>query len=330
MYDTIKFILFFLHSLICVISIILHLIGIHLLHKTKSLSTNQTIHLMNISIVEIILSAIQGLFIFFRGQMKSQIIFNIMALAVAPGWIISLMALTVDRFLEVKLNILYPVYVTQGVSKIPVFIEVLVGISVVLAIIFAKEHVKVELVHTLHKGLFPTMAGTMMTIFLFVYVYIYVKLRNSNRIGPNHKSEVSQCNLEQTFDHQTPSTTNTPVCQKSTETTKPPSKMHFFIPFWIVVTYVLFFIFPECSVLIMLYGYHFDLMKSSWFIIPYLFFGIGWITDALIYILLKSTIRKHFLRLFAWKEKRVESIKWSHHTAVEHSNNRTVQGSINR
>lgn len=275
-----------LHSLACVISVILHAVGIHFLLKIKTMSNNQRIHLINISVLEILLPTLQGLMVPISDHIACNKIFGLIALVqtfgVVTAWFVALIALTLDRLLQIKLNILYPIYITERITKITLFAEMLVGSLIVFFILFSKVYMRIDLADVVHRIMFPTLTAALMLLFFVIYTYIYKKLQKLNQV------------TQQRVNNNT-----TTITAKNTLNTRRRSNI--FIPFWIVLTFVIFFIFPESAVVIMMYRYHLDLRKSPWYTIPYIFFAIGWISDALIYILLKGSIRKRFLALFGCK-----------------------------
>ena len=109
---------------LCIISLLLHMLGVYLLNRTQSSSIepNQRLFLLHLSINEIIFTVVCSVWIFIQVLYPTSWwnyymwIITICLIGI-PRLLIFFM-LTLDRFLKVYLNIKYEIYVTGRMTRI--------------------------------------------------------------------------------------------------------------------------------------------------------------------------------------------------------------------
>ena len=185
-------------------------------------------------------------------------------------------AITLDRFLELRLNIKYNLYLNENRTKktlILVCCFVNIACLILLYIILSyRQPTLVSNIHeTIHKNFyiyFTPVTDTIFVIFaMTVYSYIFYKLYNNRRKGEALMKQV-KCN--------------------ETAATNILTVNRYRVPFRIILTFILFWIVPNILQLISNChpGYH-----GYFHLASYVLYRIGYIADAVIYILNLNYVR---------------------------------------
>ena len=260
-------ILFAALTILSVFAILLHILGLYLLHKPNPLEVNQKLYLIQMSILEIMLVACQNITIYlkiFVNNSSYQGYASLITYAVGLSWNNIMIMLTVDRFLQVYLNIKYVLYVTERRTKIIIFFCYLVGICFGILLIALNLMFNIG-PRIMHSYFYPIYGTIGVIIFSVTYLYIYKRIR----VGR--------------------------MPQKVQSTNHGKSRHRgIFVPFWIMVTFITFILVPST-----IFVFAFDTPKYEKYTryIWRLLWSIGFIADALIYIIFNKPIRKIFLRL---------------------------------
>lgn len=257
---------------------ILHLLGIHLLTRTRSLRVNQQTYLIHLSILEIIISLNQSIFLGISIFITSNTglyfeTYEIFVMIQTCGniftWVGLLFLLTLDRFLEVWLNIKYEVYITAVFTKKLVSICYLVGFLCLLASLLVKFLTQWDPNVFMQKYAFRIMLSLMIVMFVSMYAYMYRKLRQ-------------------------------PIKRKQTKRRLKKRKtlrLTAFIPFWIIITFFLFVCLPASVLNALFYESAINKFTSPYYPLVFLLLAVGNATDFLIYVFLIPAIRKKFIKL---------------------------------
>lgn len=258
------------------LSIMLHSIGIFLL-LTLQHRRNQDIIMMNLSIAEISMSLCDfSQNILSRYHNVSAFHIKILtitqcSLFVVPSFLI-MIVLTVDRFLEVYLNIKYHTYVGKFKVKVSLSICWCIGISIA-SILLPLKFLSINSDAIIFKFIFPSVEGTFLLIALVCYIYIFNKFKEMKRT-PTVPSIVR----------------NKLKCAR------------IFPPFLIILTFAMFVVAPDTVNLYLFYisekgtNFHANILL--------LFYVLGFISDAVIYIFLQKSMRSHFLKTFCGNPKK--------------------------
>ena len=255
-------------TILSAFAILLHALGLYLLHKPNSLEVNQKLYLIQMSILEILLIVCQNITIYSKIFVKNTLFHeyaSLISYAVGLSWNNVLIMLTFDRFLQVYLNIKYMLYITERKTKIIIFFCYLVGIC--FGLLLTVLNVMLYSGAGIMRSYFYPMYGTILVIiFLVTYLYIYKRIRVV-RITQRVQSTNHRRNRQ---------------------------RRGIFVPFWIMFTFIIFILVPGT-----IFVFVFDTLKYEKYM-PYiwrLFWSIGFISDALIYIIFNEPMRKIFLRL---------------------------------
>ena len=191
-------------------------------------------------------------------------------------------AITIDRFLEVRLNIKYPLYWNMNKTKktlILVSFMLNVAFAVLLCIILQyRQSLMVRNIHDkINKNVYIYFTPTIDTIFLIsataVYLYIFSKLRKTKR-----KEEALR---KQVTGNETP-------LQRIHNIKKSR------VPFWIIITFVLFNIVPNMLQLIL---YICSVSHEYFHVVYYGLYRIGYISNAIVYIFNLDKVRVKLSKL---------------------------------
>lgn len=188
-------------------------------------------------------------------------------------------AITLDRFLEIRLNIKYHLYSNKRRSKkvlISVYIVLNVGYMTLLCIYLAcKQPVYPANIIMNFVLYFAPVIDTIFVIFAtIVYSYIFSKLYRNRRKDNALRKQIS---------------TN-----KSSASLTYKLK-RFRIPFWIVLTFLLFLVLPDILELIRKTLLH-PLLKDDFQMLSYVLYRTGFIFDPIIYLYNLDDVQYKFRR----------------------------------
>ena len=256
---------------------ILHLTGLVLLTKTEDVTVNgnQKYLIIALSLTEmtsIVLSVIRESIFYATGNKKDTIglYVTLYSMIVIPIMYYFIMfVITLDRFLELRLNIKYHLYLNKSrTKKILILVCCIVNIACLafLCIIFSYQQSTMvsNIYEKIHKNLFIYFTPVTDTIFVIVaitvYLYIFYKLYNSNR---REQALIKQIKCNETTKNITLTVNR---CR---------------VPFWIILTFILLWIVP--NILQLISHSHKDFHEYL-HLASYVLYRIGYAADAIIYI----------------------------------------------
>ena len=276
---SIEFVLAAGQTVLSLIAIIFHIAGLLALRQTSSTQVNQKVYLIHLSVMEIVFLTSHNIPLYMKLTNVNQEVVYCTGLAVitavAIPWYNLLLALTIDRFLQVYLNIKYQLYVTDKVIKIIIFSCWFIGIALfgILFLLRILYNYNTErLVHgVLYKIFLNIYHSLVIIIFLLTYGYIYYQLR---------KVKESKDGMAASSDR---------------------NRKANFIPFWIVISFILFILVPESIHICVSLNKQPDTDTAvhdqiEMFIFAMVLFDVGCLVDALLYIFLNEFVRERFLR----------------------------------
>ena len=79
-----------------------------------------------------------------------------------------------------------------------------------------------------------------------------------------------------------------------------------FVPFWIVVTYIIFICGPQAIVVVLFYHMKIPKVGHPMYPIGAVLFVVGFLSDVIIYIFLNERLRRNLVKLFKTGQKRVD------------------------
>lgn len=272
---------FWYKLIIClyVIPAILHSVGFAILyHFRRSYKSKiQWCYLMNLSFVETLYSMTIFSHIFLEEKKK----FLFYHLSIDIGlftWYLSIMILiTVDRFLEIYLNIKYHLYCSVAKTKMALFVAFLLssGLTCFLSLfLFTRNDTKTFL--SFYNYLTVAGDGLFLAVAVVTYGFIFSKI------------------WVHRYTHVLPSSTSSSRMLTSEETLPKKRKLQqlncFMIPFLLVATYFVFWFVPDAIELT--FAKTGAIVPSSITILFFFCYLFALVSDALIYTLLSKQTRK--------------------------------------
>ena len=262
-------------SMFSFLPIILHVIGINLLWKPNTFQRNQKIYLTHLSIIEILFMVSQTVALYmklFRANPTAYEYVSLFILCVLAVPFCNLrIALTIDRYLEVRLNIKYELHTNRLVWRV-IGVSWCIGVALFIVMLLLRYKLNINSSKIVLLYIISTYHGIVVMNCIVVYTYIFLVIRK-NRMKDRKNSSVSQ-NMR---------------LQRQ--------KKRMFIPFWIVASYFVFMILPDIMFKILFIGMRMDRGKSIFFPIMMFLFDCSGLADSLIYIFLNASIRKIFLQM---------------------------------
>ena len=291
--------LIIVHYIVVVFALLTLCFGMHfLIHHSKGIRSNQNLYLISYTTTEIFLNVyhiFNATLLFIYPMYEDKFWLLAIRIFIVIIWItntVTLVVMTLNRFLEVYLNIQYEVYVTRRKTLFIIFgmwITGLVSSAVLLICLRFLDN---------FTAIFYDMLACLWTIIeiivllngTIVYLYIYRKCRNnrpkvSNVISQNNVNSDSNENRQNRF-----------------------KKRKVFIPAFITITFFLFVFIPDTVSVIMNYTYTLAFDSLIGTIIYNISYAINTISDVIIYVvLMQRDIRTFLLKM--WR-RNTGSVHW--------------------
>lgn len=275
-----------------ILPLFLHCAGFYWLRtRSANISVTQKILLQNLSLSEIIICASSSLMFLLEDVYGELTLQRHVAMIVLHStfvtYVLIMISITIDRFAEVYLNIKYPIY--WSTRKTIYFMMFQWLICVVVAVVSTAFVIRYgdkasnEFEHIYAAYFFPIADLTFVTVAVITYSYIATKLiRKKVQIAPI--TSASQVTIED-IDKQVHN-------QKKLGLKRPKPLL---LPTLLITTYVVFFVIPDIIYFCMDRG-AFEIGETFSIALSFAFY-CGYISDALIYVLLSTTIGKELLKL---------------------------------
>ena len=269
-------IILFLPIIFGILPVLFHILGIYLLHKTNSIQENQILYLTNISVVEILFMICQNIPLALRLYEINILIFEYVAIAYLSmlriPWYNIMMALTVDRLLEVFLNIRYSQYMTTKKTKVILFLCWFSGVIFFTIFALIKYNSNMDVFKVCYFYAMQIYNIFVIVIILTTYIYFYSRIRIARRIDARRSNGFSR--------------------------SRQLRRRHF-VPFWILSTFVLLYLLPSQIFWVKTFVNKRQKSDTGVMIIMMLIMDISGLADVLIYIFMNSSIKlslKKFLK----------------------------------
>ena len=199
-------------------------------------------------------------------------IFQATVLCLMYGAVMTL--ITIDRFLEFRFTLKYPLFCAVKKTKIVVLFFLLMAMMVFLSIsakFIATSNFKNSLSHYIYLG----GNSVFLVIALFTYGFIFKKLRQNRKELENMRKRV-----------------NVFVQNRSA--------FKMFVPSLIIITFIIFTVIPN---LIEAISYTENVSNFNYHA-RFIMYPIGWFIDPLMYIFSLKVIRKKIRRIFTQRSTR--------------------------
>ena len=205
--------------------------------------------------------------ILFRSSILSLSLFS------AIPWYNTMIALTVDRYLKVRLNIKYNHYISNRTSHIVIIVSWIMGGISYIVIAIVRWKLRKDIVLAIRNFVLIPYSAISIVVLFFTYSYIYRKMKS---------------NTER--DHRVSVSVGAPGGGETA------SKRHLFVPLGIFLTFILFAVFPTVVYSAVIPTTKKD--QSMEFISITLVTDLCCLSDVFIYILFNVSLRRRFFRIF--------------------------------
>ncbi|XP_057311489.1 alpha-2C adrenergic receptor-like [Hydractinia symbiolongicarpus] len=259
-----------LSLMLMISSILLNSLGIFVLNKQRKRRSNiQKLILINLSRIEIVKMTqdicVVIIYQYFGMIYENYMVyFELMEIGTLSIIFLSMILISVDRFLCITLGIKYKAIVTKRNVKFSLVLIWIIGVSTSIPFLFAKERSHIKYIYY----------ATFDALFVVFSVIAYAKIAFSIRSRTKRKRS------------------------------KPIGVFRklYIVPFGIITTFVLFNVIPDTvEVLVVHYNRPFD---STTYEAVFCFYIIGYIADPLIYIFLNAETRAIVQNIFSNNRRR--------------------------
>ena len=267
-------------------SIILHILGIYLLHrsgKTRKCDGSQPLFLVNLSIIDImqLLVAVTTDFLFYHKQFKTARYLEYVNYGLYIIYVFYIISLTCNRFFEIYLNIHYDLYCNKFKTKSLMAMIWFLGAVCSFALITSHAHNK-----KLPKN-FVFLSLTMDTLAVLISI-----ITNGYILARVITIQKHQRTLTKRF-HKN-HTNTVPIKQKHLK----KSNAAYFLVTSLVLSTFFFLLTPNLIVHFMSLGLF--PISNTFVYVSYLLYAVGLFLDAMFYILLyppvKNILRRYITR----------------------------------
>lgn len=284
--DTIALTLFY------AIPLVVHTLGIYLLLKVKKnrfYNPTQRIYLINLSISEIlvcVLKMLHRVFFLFGYKKISDYIDILQTSGAFLHYMLIMCLLTVDRFLEVYLNLKYPVFWNKQKTLISLIISMVLSLLLALAvcILYWKNHPKSLNIASLY--IWSSSEFGFLVIAVITYTYILKKLYKKRKPVSITKEKANKSISIQCL------TDN----KKELQILEKRRKKVFYLPAFLIMSFLLFWVVPD-----MIDFYHAITDKTisvKLNIVINVCYIIAITSDAFIYVFTLEFVRKRTVKFF--------------------------------
>ena len=179
--------------------------------------------------------------------------------------------ITIDRLLEFKLNIKYPLYFSPKMTLLAI-ITLFIASLIVFVYVFVSDmlnswnYPKIFLLY-----LYVPVEGLNLILACFTYYAIFLKIQ-SNRAKRKEIRRVVNNNIQS------------------------ETMFKIFVPCFIILTYILFNLIP--SIILTIETYYFPGQGTIIMYITILLYSLGWLSDPLVYIFSLKSVRMKLRRLY--------------------------------
>ena len=267
--------------IICLLAVPLHITALILLYQLKStgLKGSQKYLMKCLCFSEIglcvtFMSIRIAFLLHFQENIISVIVFIFQATVLCLMYGAVMTMITIDRFLEFRFTLKYPLFCAVKKTKIVVLFFLLMAMMVFLSIsakFIATSNFKNSLSHYIYLG----GNSVFLVIALFTYGFIFKKLRQNRKELENMRKRV-----------------NVFVQNRSA--------FKMFVPSLIIITFIIFTVIPN---LIEAISYTENVSNFNYHA-RFIMYPIGWFIDPLMYIFSLKVIRKKIRRIFTQRSTR--------------------------
>ena len=306
-----------MQSAIFLIPIALHIVGIRLLYVTRHAQQRctqfQRIYLVNLSVIEILRGTLKVLYhLLLVGRSNPQIeqaafyLWLIQTSGAFLWYILVLVLITFDRFLEVFLNLKYRLYCSLRRTVIALFVSF--TLSFTMSLVFCVCYKDFNSVyHVFPLYVWPVTELTFLLVALFTYSYLFAQIRANRRKTEqmlhnfHHLRNNSMHHIIQSMSiqrHHTPSKSlsfhHTPPALKYHRIRK--MKQRLYLPSFLILAFVLLWILPDTMVVVHILR-NTPIPRAATLAVN-MCYALAMSADVLIYVFSMVAVRRHLMKNF--------------------------------
>ena len=268
-----------------IVTVLLHGTGLLLLTRAKDrhVHGNQKYLIIALSLVElgfVASSVIRESIFYATGSRKDSVgLYVSLYSTVIMGFMyyFIMFVITLDRFFELRLNIKYQLYWNKNRTKNGlIFVSFIVNVSWIalscISLSYQQPTIVLNIHNKVHKMCYLYFLPVMDTIFIIfaaiVYSYIFFKLHQNRKKEDALRKQLGW--------NETTTSLNLKV-------------KRYCVPFWIIITFILFSIVP--NILQLISFVYLECFHEYINLVSYVLYRFGFIADAMIYILNLSYVK---------------------------------------
>ena len=213
---------------------------------------------------------------------------------IAVSWATGLILLTVNRYLEIKLNVKYPLYVTSKRVQFSLIFAWSCGFFMGVVIVILKQKYTLNILWWVYVVVYPIFESIFIFTCTYVYVYIFRKIKASRRkVGFALNSRCKLTTEELCITSTNSCSKNIIAVNKNTRKKRAKD----FVPFYMIITFVLFSGVPELITMFTLHICGLTEIKSYVILSAMLMYVTGYVIDFVIYVVMFAEVNYSFRKL---------------------------------
>lgn len=263
---------------------IIHLVGLFLLQKSNDMNIygTQKYLIVALSLTEVSFLPISAIreciyHVFYLRHNIGLCLENYMAIVLTNMYYLIMFCITIDRVLEIRLNIRYHLYWNgRKTKKMLQFIFLILNILYIiyLALLFTKQLSSLSLQVFAYYYIYvaPVFDGLFVITAVTSYSYIFAKIYRNSKRQERLRRRIS-----------------------GKKTSRYPKSVlaRFLVPFWIIITFILFLVVPDIMHFI---DFTYKLPENI-MIATLILYRIGYIADPIIYIYNLEIVKNRMKRM---------------------------------
>ena len=273
---------------LCEFAMLIHIAGLALLYKQDDRNIHgtqkQLITSLSLTEVSLLIASAAEDYIIKNSNVSQDFImlyFNYMLTVLGQMYYVTMFAITVDRFLEIRLNMKYGLYLSEKKTKLMLLVlfstlNLIFFTYLVLVVANKRYELTFQVQVKFQMFVAPFYHIAFIITAFSVYLYIFRKIRKNRIADARLKTNVSS---------------NAPVARRKF------SLIKYLIPLWIIISFILFITIPNAMIFIY-FAYNMSRQEILRDVIAVLF-EIGCIADPLTYIYHLQIVRRRIRKIKA-------------------------------
>jgi hypothetical protein len=299
------------------INLILHSIGIYALINVykNGVQTVEQLYIINLSLVELatqLLDFIRHLpnFLTFSDNASSTVqevqyyLKIVLFTGVCPVYYLSMNYITINKLIEVILNIRYSVYWNEGKAKILLKITWCISIIVCIGFSLSYRFYKYQFEDVFYKYVYPMFNFGFIIMATFTYSFIFYQFKQT-RLPPSRYNSNQRKRYSEDLKKQKSSIASRFV-RRSTVTLKVFKNSRFYVSVLLILTFLVFLVIPD--VVYLVYGIILKNESQILETVVQISYELSFLADGFIYIFMQPRVRNLIRRKLGFNNSRQGTI----------------------